>query len=343
MVGAYLVVAFIGGVVDRTWIVGIVVGLGLAATACGDAPTQEVANIVDAPAVPQGELRLMVTVDWEGRDLSDDNLEAMRSLRDRFDTVPLVQFLNAAYFTKPGADQADVSGRMNSVLRDHDEVGLHIHAWKRLFEASGVTFRNSPTFWGTSVPSYSCSHDCGHEVPISAYTTDELREVIRFSVDTLDGQGFGRPVSFRAGGWMAAQNVREALAAEGFDNDSSAVPALFLEGEIGHLPLHDWVEELWRGTDATSQPYALDGLTEIPDNGALADYVTGDEMYAVYLDAKRRLEENPDENVLVNIGFHQETAAEYLPRIEDALERILADVEQSDVPLRLTTMSPTEG
>jgi hypothetical protein len=91
------------------------------------------------------------------------------------------------------------------------------------------------------------------------------------------------------------------------------------------------------------QPYALDGLTEIPDNGALADYVTGDEMVEVYLDAKRRLAENPDENVLVNIGFHQETAAEYLPRIEDALARILADAEANDVPLRPTTMSPAES
>jgi hypothetical protein len=312
--------------------------LCLAMTACGDDTGQGSSNVVDDG--PQGQLHLMVTVDWEGRELADDDLEAMRAMRERFEQVPLVHFLNAAYFTKPDADAEDVRQRTASVLRDGDELGLHIHGWLRLFEAAGVAFRNEPTFWGGAVSSYQCSYDCGQGVAISAYEREELQQVIRFSVETLDSYGFGRAVSFRAGGWMAPQHVREAVAAEGLTVDSSAVAAYFLEDEIGDAPLYEWVAELWAGIDATSQPYPLDGLTEIPDNGALADYVTANEMFAVYLDAKQRLADAPEQDVVVNIGFHQETARDYLYRVEDALERMLADAHENDVPLQPTTMLP---
>lgn len=314
----------------------IAVALCVAATACGSSTGQDTASMVDERGF--GELRLMVTVDWEGRELADSNLDAMAAMRERFPEVPLVHFLNAAYFTKPGADAEDVRLRIDRVLRDHDELGLHIHGWMRLFEASGVEFRSSPTFWGGSVPGYQCSVDCGHDVPISAYDPSELGQVIRFSLDTLEGAGFGRAASFRAGGWMASQPVREAVALEGLLVDSSAVPAAFLQEGIGDLPLYRWVEALWDGTSSASQPYELDGLTEVPDNGALADYVTADEMFAVYVDAKRRLAEDPAEDVVVNIGFHQETAERFLSRVEEALERILDDAEQSDLPMQLSTL-----
>lgn len=307
--------------------------------ACGGGPSAQVDNLSDAPAEPVGSVQLMITVDWEGRDLAEENIAAMEAFRAAFPELPLVQFLNAAYFEKPGADREEVRARMARTLREHDELGLHIHGWKRLFEAAGVTHRTSPTFWGPGHGIGSCAHDCGHEVPISAYERDELQQVIRFSVDTLDGQGLGRAVSFRAGGWMAERHVREALALEGFVYESSAVPAHFLEGEIGHLPLHRWVEVLWEGTTSTSQPHALDGLTEVPDNGALADYVTGDEMFDVYLEAKRMWQDDPTQNVIVNIGFHQETAERFLPRVHDACTRMLADAQESGVTLKPTVMT----
>lgn len=300
----------------------------------------------------EGRLFLLVTVDWEGRDLREDNLVAMERLRERFPEVKLVQFLNAAYFTKDGADTADVRARIDRTLLPGDELGLHVHGWKSLFEASGVTFRDSPTFWDPAGKVTDCFADCGHEVPISAYETDELRSVIRFSVDTLEAAGLGRATSFRAGGWMAAPHVRDALVAEGFVTENSAVPADFLASEIGHLPLHGWVADLWPGTTGTSQPERLETVApatgdpgadehghilEIPDNGALADYMTADEMIAVYDDVKALRAEDPRHDVVLSIGFHHETAARYLPRVEAALEHILADAEAEGLPLRSAT------
>jgi hypothetical protein len=266
----------------------------------------------------------------------------MERLREGFPEVKLVQFLNAAYFTKEEADASAAKAQIGRALLPGDELGLHIHGWKSLFEASGVTFRDEPTFWDENGVVTGCSFDdCGHEVPISAYETDELVKVIRFSNDVLEENGFGRPWSFRAGGWMARENVREALVLEGFVTENSAVPADFLASEIGDLPLHGWVDELWTGTKSTSQPFELETgvgtILEIPDNGALADYMTADEMVQVYEDCKAVYEDDPKHDVVVSIGFHQETAAKYVPRVEDALAKIFADAEENGIRVKVVT------
>ncbi len=284
-----------------------------------------------------GKIELLVTVDWEGRDLRDANLSAMRALHVRFPQVKIVHFLNAAYFTKRGVDVEDTEARIASTLAPEDEKGLHIHGWKRLFEASGVTFKTGPTFWGTTLRPTECEGDCGHEVPISLYSAPELRKVVKFSVDTLEAHGFGRAKSFRSGGWMAKENVREAIAAEGFLYEESAVPSAFLAPKLSSYPLHGWVDELWRGTTETSQPQALatpaGSLTEIPDNGALADYATADQMVATFEANKATWLRDRRRNVVVSIGFHQETASQYLPQLESALERIYEIAARERLPL----------
>lgn len=302
---------------------------------------------VEQDHTERGSITILVTVDWEGRDLLESNLSAMENLRERFPDLKLVHFLNAAYFTKPDASATDVTKKINRAVLPGDERGLHIHGWKELFEASGVAFRNEPTFWDEHGTVTNCTFDCGHEVPISAYEVAELQKVIRFSVDTLDDNGFGRAVSFRAGGWMADAKVREALVLEGFITENSAVPSDFLESEIGELPLHGWVEDLWRGTTSISQPHEIDTesgwLIEVPDNGALADYMTGPEMVSVYEDNKEEWLANTRSEIIVSIGFHQETAAKFTPRVAEALDKILEDAKANDIPVKFATIEELLG
>jgi hypothetical protein len=325
----------------------LLVALPLTA-ACGDADLdsvrEEAAEANEDALRGAGRVQLVVSVDWEGRDLTPENLAAMQKLRADYPSVRIVQFLNAAYFTKPGANAADVRAQIASTLLPSDELGLHIHGWKRLFEAAGVKFRSTPTFWGRPYLSNDCGFDCGHEVPISAYTEAELEKVVAYSIATLEANGFGRARSFRCGGWMAKDNVRQALVAQGIRWDSSAVPTPFLAGELAGLPVLDWLSEEWRGTTAASQPYAISTakgeLKEMPDNGALADYVTADEMFGVYAQAKARWRADKTKNQVVSIGFHQETAARYLPRVREALDRIFEDAKRDAVPIsKVTTRS----
>lgn len=314
-------------------VLALVSAVPACAAETGDASTGDEADYTKS----KGKLELLVTVDWEGRDLSQWNLDAMKDLHAKFPDVKVVNFLNAAYYTKEGANADDVTRRIESALGANDEKGLHIHGWKRLFEASGVTFHNAPTFWGTSLDPRACVDDCGHEVPISEYSSDELRKVVKFSLDTLEGHGFGRPKSFRTGGWMAKPNVRDAVAAEGLTTEESAVPVQFLQPKLGNMPVYQWLGDLWQGIGPTSQPFAIETasspLLEIPDNGCLADYVSAEQMVDVYQANKKAWLADRSKDVVVSIGFHEETAADYLPVLEDALSRILADAKASRVPL----------
>jgi len=298
---------------------------------------------VAAEKVRAGRMQLVVTVDWEGRDLRDENLQAIAELRRRFPDVKLVHFLNAAYFTKPDAAAERVKAAMESVIRAGDEKGLHIHGWKRLFEAAGVTFRSEPTFWGTSLGDKDCLFDCGHEVPIDLYTTEELRRVVRFSIDTLRGHGFGSAKSFRCGGWIARPNVRDAIAAEGLVYEHSMVPTRFVEAKLTARggPLYPWLRELWGDASPLTQPREIPTsagpLVEVPDNGALADYVTADQMVDVFEQNKAAFLADRNTSVVVSIGFHQETAAKYLPALEEALSRIQSAARAEKIPLESVT------
>jgi hypothetical protein len=289
----------------------------------------------------RGKLQLLVTVDWEGRDLDDRNIAAMKELHRKFPQVKIVHFLNAAYFTKSDADARAVKEEIASAIAPGDEKALHIHGWKRLFEAAGVTFNSGPTFWGPTIRQQDCFYDCGHEVPLSNYSVSDLRKVIKFSLDKLEEQGFGRAQSFRCGGWMAKENVREAVAAEGLKYEESAVPAYFLSAKLKDYPVHGWLSELWSGIDATSQPYRIPTpageLVEVPDNGALADYMSAEEMFHVYSLNKEKWRSQRTKNVVVSVGFHTETAASYLPALESALTRMYDDAEASGITFQSVT------
>jgi hypothetical protein len=283
--------------------------------------------IMGSPAYSQGKVRIVVSVDWEGRDLREDNLAAMQDFRERFPAVPLQQFLNAAYYTKPNAYAAELTRSIKSVLRPGDEHGLHIHAWRSLVNAAGVRFRTGPSFVDQDVDVNGCGVDCGSDVALTAYTKSELRKIIRKSVDILTAQGFNRPGSFRAGGWQADDTVLNALAEEGFTLDSSATYAPYLEASWGGYNLYRFVAQLWPTIVPTSQPYIYSSKTghqilELPNNASLADYVTGSDMLNAFIGQARILQVNPQDDVYLSIGFHQETAAAYLPRLINALKQI---------------------
>lgn len=268
-------------------------------------------------------VRVVVSVDWEGSGFEAENLAAFREFRDDFPNVPLTHFLNAAYFTRLAPDDivgaASASDKIRTVLRDGDEIGLHVHADNHLLHAAGVAPRKFPSW--DNLPDIT-----GHSVPLSTFSEDEVRQIVHFSCRTLVQQGFDRPRAFRAGGWHAGGNVLNALAAEGFAVDSSEVPQDWLPSGFGD------VERLWPNATRVSQPYRFQGgLVEVPDNGCLADYVTSTQMVDTFQAVARSAQQRP---VVLSLGFHQETAAKFLPRLRSALLEIELRSAMQRIPLR---------
>jgi hypothetical protein len=78
-------------------------------------------------------------------------------------------------------------------------------------------------------------------------------------------------------------------------------------------------------------------IQEWPDNGGLADYVDSAKMLEIF---EATLAAHPDLDVVqVHYGFHQETAARYLPRFENGLNRILEYAESQHLVLVPRTFS----
>ena len=269
-------------------------------------------------------VRVAVSVDWEGRDLSNVNLLAFTAMRDAHPKIPLTHFLNAAYYTKEDAEAEKVTRFTRKVLKEGDELGLHIHPWRSLVEAAGVEYRETPTVWGPQFKVRARGGDAGHEVVLEAYEVKELRAIIRTARKILGEHGFELSPSFRAGAWLAGPKVREAIRREGFTVDSSSTDTVWHD-ELAKYALPGLIREIWPKVTKTSQPFFMETpggkLLEMPDTCALADYVTAEEMADHVAAAVARLEKS-DKDLYVHIGFHQETAARYASRIIQAIRMI---------------------
>lgn len=260
-------------------------------------------------------ITVYVTVDWEGWSLDEENLDAMRTFRQRHPQIPMLQLLNPVYFLRPGVDAEKVVRQVRSTLLPADAHGLHLHAWKSLVEKCALTYRSAPSF-ATTVNENCEGGECGYTVSLEfAYTQEELTRLVACSTELLVRQGFDRPTHFRAGAWQLGPGLAAALQANGFVWDSSRTDAGFLAEKWGATsPLVRMVRQLHPDASPLDQPYELQpGLMEYPNNGSLADYTSAQQIVTTL----RALIASGG-NVLV-LGFHQETAFNFLDNLEAAI------------------------
>lgn len=260
---------------------------------------------VSAPVV------VVVSVDWEGLSLLPQNIDAMQNFRGVFPAVPLTHFMSEAYFDRSEAgDWPVIRAEMRRAMLPIDEHALHVHCWTTLLTNAGVVPTGNDD-WGPGPSQYfNIWGDGGHANPLTDYAAADVETILRHSRLGLESAGgFVLSTSYRSGGWVMNGNIRTALWAAGFRIDSSAVPP----GMVANMGLADVVlNAAWAGVNGTTQPYLLPAagggrLKEVPDNCALADYVTVLNMNAAMNNALAVPGTVPQ---LVQIGFHQETAAQ---------------------------------
>jgi hypothetical protein len=226
---------------------------------------------------------------------------------------------------------------IESVLLPIDEIGLHIHGWKSQFETAGVKFRNSPSF-NTGSEILPSVEDIGHDIPISEYNTEELVKVIQHSKEIFKKANWGVPKNFRCGGWISKPNVLKALELEGFVGDYSAVPCEFLDGKRKANFLHDWLKLLWSDITPLTQPYKIGNIIEWPNNGCLADYVTGEEMLQTFVKNWEEYQKSGSKGWYVSFGFHQETAEKFIKNIREAIDLIQVLSKEKKIEMRFPAL-----
>jgi hypothetical protein len=297
---------------------------------------------------------LTISVDYEGRNLLPENLEAFRQLRRDYPQVPLVHFLNPTYFLL-GDSIPETKTKLQSLQQAGDEIGMHIHGHRALIEAAKVEFNQDYySYYGFTHKVANAPHgQQGSEAILDrSYTPAEILTIFMKGRQVLKEAGFPMGISFRAGGWMAGKYTLSALVQSGFRIDSSAVPVSWLQKAASdETKPQDYrftcglllraVGSFWNCEDGAitpkTQPFVIStehgDILEMPDTGCLADYVSTEDMLTHIHEARLRAAVSGKDQY-AHIGFHQETAAEYLGKIHGVLEAIHDHPDISIVTLK---------
>ncbi|MBF0363135.1 MAG: hypothetical protein HQK49_19090 [Oligoflexia bacterium] len=298
----------------------------------------------------EGKIQIVISVDWEGEDLKDANLKAFNNFREKYPQIKIQHFLNPVYFLRAeelALSEEEVNKKIRSVIREGDEEGLHLHAWRHIVEKSKVKFKDE--FCNPVYPNFfdffNSSKD-GLFVPIWVYTKEELIKIIATSKEILMKQKFKEPKSFRAGGWMATSDVLYALAESGIKIDCSSIPSCYSLSGWDEGYLKKWVNQIWASIKPTEQPFIVgeghQQIIELPNNGHLSDYVSAKQMLESFKNMVDELKKNPSKDIYLSLGFHQESAAEYLINLQEAIELIKEWALQNNVPYEFATF-PLKG
>jgi hypothetical protein len=300
----------------------------------------------------KGRVVVALTIDWEGAYLAPDGLDALEQLRSRVGDAPMTHFVSAAYFTKEPRDPG-VAATISRAVRKGDELALHLHAWKSLAVAGGLSPKLAPSYLtGTDKLLEFEDGDVGFDTDLDAYSVPELRVLLRTSRLLLEPVQVRVSRSFRAGAYLGTPKVLQAIREEGFTVDSSATDARQLEEPTADA-LPRQVKAIWPGVDSTTQPWLVRApggasgtagaadLLEMPV-AALADHATTDEMVAIVEAAYARLQKEPGRDVVVVLELEMDIANDYAGRIGDAVEKLRAHRELADRMMFATVASAAE-
>lgn len=285
-------------------------------------------TLIAMPAHAQQSITVYVTVDWEGASLEQENIAAMQAFRKQFPHIPMLQLLNPVYFLHDTEHSAQTANIVRSTFLAQDTQGLHVHAWKSLVEYCGVPYQHSHSYADADE---ACTEgDCGYTVSLEyAYSEADLTKLIACSSDILVANGFNKPKHFRAGGWQLGPKLTAALQANDFTWDSSRIDANLLttrwHEQSGMVSM---LRQLHPTSTALEQPFSLSNtLTEYPNNACLADYTSTKQIVEMF---KTLIAEQKPVMVL---GFHQETATDYLHRLEQAIPQMEALAKANGVKI----------
>lgn len=303
--------------------------------------------LAPGPGVALGDssrpLKLAVVLQWEGRDLKQTNLTALKAFRGVFSDVNFVHLVSPAYFLRSDAEAGEARSKVRALMKPKDQIGVALGGWKSLASKAGVIFRGGPTFWGHTLGQGDCEVDCGVEVPVNIYPEKDVDALVTAALDTLEQQGFGRARGMTVEGWAATPEVMEAASRAGVRYDFSAVAPEMVAARAQRFPLYQWVKNLWTQVTPHTQPYVIpttrSSVKEIPQSLAALDYSTPNEVLQVFKEYADILKKDPDAELTFPLVIYQETAHVTLPILAKVLQGIFAHaqgeglmVEQLELP-----------
>jgi hypothetical protein len=279
------------------------------------------------------EIKLLVSLAWDGPVATEHNLEAFKKFRTTFSNIPVVHFVSPSYFTSTHAE--DNKSTIRSMHRPGDQIGIALAPWKSIVTEAGVLFRSSPTFWGNNISGSSCHSDCGGEVPLSIYTSKELKSIFEAALNVMNRHGFSGLKGMQIRGWMATPEIMNVSEQFGIKYDFSMVTPSLLSERLREFPIFAWVKKQWPASDILSQPGIIPSLSqkviEVPQSLASLDYVSVEQM-SNFLD---RFVSSETKSLTYHIALNADTVHLTLPKLELVLQNVFKQASEGKYQLSM--------
>lgn len=200
------------------------------------------------------------SIDWEGFDVKDEYLNEMSRISQTY-SAPMTHFFNPYIYIYLSSTRAKYLTEW-VLNRQEESIGLHLHMYNKLIEASGVEVNNNPS-WGSPTGN-------GHDTPNSNYGYDDYKKIIQWALAQYEKHGLPIPFMYRAGGWYIDEENLLVLKNLGFNIDSS--------GRTYYKHGSNQLEGHWNLKE-TTQPYQMNSndqnitnnpnmnIWEYPNNG----------------------------------------------------------------------------
>ncbi len=153
------------------------------------------------------------TMDWEGYDCREEYLNMITKVSDQY-SVPITHFYNPRIYVGLSKNRQDYFDKWIKNRRDEhgDEIELHLHMFFDMVKAAGVEPKKTPQW---------ANYKDGKDVPTTAYTVEEMEQILNWSVAKFEERGLGTPIAFRGGAWYANTDTLKAIENTGFLIDAS--------------------------------------------------------------------------------------------------------------------------
>jgi hypothetical protein len=267
------------------------------------------------------------TIDWEGSDIPQKNLNDMDAITAKHRDFPLTHFFNPRIYAYDGISQARRDYLTQWVIQRRDKhghsIGLHLHMFPDMVEAAGVEPQYSPA-WGWH-------RTDGYDIMVSGYSYEKMDRILDWSKQKFIENGLGVPTTFRAGGWFADEGTLKVLEDNGFVIDSS--------GRDRYSLGTNNVETHW-DLSTTTQPYRPNinnqnsaasptmEIWEFPNNGGNAYTLSAAELYSAFTDNYKGIP--VDERKVVTYLSHPDWFQEDKPKMDEALTKIEKNMYEDD-------------
>lgn len=198
--------------------------------------------------------------------MTDGDLVALEKLTRLHPKMRWTHLYNPVAYTQE-TPLREAMERFVKQTRDHHgaEIGTHLHMYRSLLAAAGVTFVADPSVTAQQVE--GSRDDSGYAVPITRYSREEIGRLLEHTRKIYQERGLGQPKTFCAGFYATSLDLQNMIAAHGYTTSAAAFPTQTVYG-AQYAPSWHALSGWNASVTYKSRPYRISQTSILPGHDA---------------------------------------------------------------------------